>query len=387
MNLFWMGVLYVGTAGFVGGLTNHFAIKMLFHPRKPIYLWGKKLPFTPGLIPKRRDEISRSLGQVVGDHLVTSEGLASALRKPELRQGIEDKLQAWVENFGTQDCTIAELVQQYLTLDEWTSMKEKLVNWLQNQSVDVVQWLIQSEELREKQISMLLPGWDEQRKEQLADTIVNSLIVSIKKELTSLQGERMLRRITGQFMEQSGGFLGTLAGLFVDEDKMVTRVRGAIIQQLDSPSVHAMIGGFIQNKISDYERITLGEVFEWITKDDGFDRIRTRLEQMPWGQWLDRMEQLKVAQLLGPRMDSILVRIPAIVDWSLNRLEDRIESIIKTINLPKIVEEQVVNFPIEQLERIILSVSGQEFRAITWLGVVLGGVIGLIQTFIYILQQ
>jgi len=387
MNLFWMGVLYVGTAGFVGGLTNHFAIKMLFHPRKPIYLWGKKLPFTPGLIPKRRDEISRSLGQVVGDHLVTSEGLASALRKPELRQGIEDKLQAWVENFGTQDCTIAELAQQYLTLDEWTSMKEKLASWLKNQSVDVMQWLIQSEELREKQISMLIPGWDEQRKEQLAETIVSSLIVSIKKELTSLQGDRMLRRITGQFMEQSGGFLGTLAGLFVDEDKMVTRVRGAIIQQLDSPSVQAMIGGFIQNKISDYERITLGEVIDWVTKDDGFDRIRIRMEQLPWGQWLDRMEQLKVAQLLGPRMDSILVRIPAIVDWSLNRLEDRIESMIKAINLPKIVEEQVVKFPIDQFERIILSVSGQEFRAITWLGVVLGGVIGLIQTFIYILQQ
>jgi uncharacterized membrane protein YheB (UPF0754 family) len=53
--------------------------------------------------------------------------------------------------------------------------------------------------------------------------------------------------------------------------------------------------------------------------------------------------------------------------------------------LPQLVEAQVAKFPIERLEEIILSVSGKEFRAITWLGVLLGGLIGLVQSLVTIL--
>lgn len=386
MNLFWMGVFYIVTAGFVGGLTNHFAIKMLFYPRKPVYLWGKKLPFTPGLIPKRRDDITKSLGEVVGVHLVTSEGLASALRKPELRSTIENKLQAWIREFCSQDRTIADLIEQHLSPEDWASFKENLTKWLQERSYDAFDWVMHSQEIGDKQIGQLFPGWDADRKEQLAQALVVSLVESIKKELSSLHGERMLKRMSGQFMEQSGGFFGALAGMFMDEDKMVVKIRKALLEQLDSEAVQAMIRRLLENKICEYEQLTVGHVLEWMSKDAGMDRMKKQLNQIPWGLWISRLEQLKVNRVLEPRIESITARVPVVVDWSLNQLETRIDSIIRSIDLPKIVEEQVAKFPIEQLEQIILSLSGKEFRAITWLGVVLGGLIGLMQTIIYALQ-
>ena len=69
----------VSVAAFVGGLTNHFAIKMLFHPRKELYLGKWRIPFTPGLIPKRKDEIAQSLGDVVANYLVTPQGMKQFL--------------------------------------------------------------------------------------------------------------------------------------------------------------------------------------------------------------------------------------------------------------------------------------------------------------------
>ena len=33
----------------------------------------------------------------------------------------------------------------------------------------------------------------------------------------------------------------------------------------------------------------------------------------------------------------------------------------------------------DKVERVILSITGSEFRAITWLGALLGGMIGIIQ--------
>ncbi|MEB9892639.1 DUF445 family protein, partial [Bacillus cereus] len=83
----WLFILFsVIVAAFVGGITNHFAIKMLFHPRQPIHLFGRRVPFTPGLIPKRKSDIAASLGEVVAEYLVTSDGLRAMLRQPEVRE-------------------------------------------------------------------------------------------------------------------------------------------------------------------------------------------------------------------------------------------------------------------------------------------------------------
>lgn len=56
MNI-WLSMLTTtGLGAIIGGFTNHLAIKMLFRPHRPIYIGKFQVPFTPGLIPKRRDE-------------------------------------------------------------------------------------------------------------------------------------------------------------------------------------------------------------------------------------------------------------------------------------------------------------------------------------------
>lgn len=40
------------TGGIIGYFTNWLAIKMMFRPHKAKYIFGMKIPFTPGLMPK-----------------------------------------------------------------------------------------------------------------------------------------------------------------------------------------------------------------------------------------------------------------------------------------------------------------------------------------------
>ena len=40
--------------GLIGYYTNDIAIKMLFRPYKVLYIFGRKVPFTPGLIPSNQ---------------------------------------------------------------------------------------------------------------------------------------------------------------------------------------------------------------------------------------------------------------------------------------------------------------------------------------------
>lgn len=64
---------------FIGYLTNMVAIKMLFRPLKPWRVLGMRIPLTPGVIPSKREELAVNIGEMVGEHLLTSKEIGQAL--------------------------------------------------------------------------------------------------------------------------------------------------------------------------------------------------------------------------------------------------------------------------------------------------------------------
>lgn len=79
---------------FIGYLTNKIAIRMLFRPLKAHYLFGVKLPFTPGIIPSKRHQLALNIGEMVGSHLLTSYEITKALEKPSF----QDQLSGLIKN-------------------------------------------------------------------------------------------------------------------------------------------------------------------------------------------------------------------------------------------------------------------------------------------------
>ena len=63
----------------IGYCTNLLAIKMLFRPYQPVYLFGRQLPFTPGLVPKEQARLAKKLAEAVGNSILTPEVLAQEL--------------------------------------------------------------------------------------------------------------------------------------------------------------------------------------------------------------------------------------------------------------------------------------------------------------------
>ena len=49
--------------GVIGYITNDVAIRMLFRPHQPKYLFGIHIPFTPGIIPKERFRIAQAVAR------------------------------------------------------------------------------------------------------------------------------------------------------------------------------------------------------------------------------------------------------------------------------------------------------------------------------------
>ena len=76
----------------IGYFTNYIAVKMLFRPRNPVYLFGRQLPLTPGAIPKGKARLAKSAGKIVQDELFTREDISGRLLTEEVEKPLIDRV-------------------------------------------------------------------------------------------------------------------------------------------------------------------------------------------------------------------------------------------------------------------------------------------------------
>jgi len=77
---------------FIGYVTNYFAIKMLFRPFEEKRIFGIRIPFTPGLIPRRREEIASAIAKTIEQHLLTKEKLHRLFEESGYKERLKNRI-------------------------------------------------------------------------------------------------------------------------------------------------------------------------------------------------------------------------------------------------------------------------------------------------------
>jgi uncharacterized membrane protein YheB (UPF0754 family) len=106
----------------IGYFTNWLAVKMLFRPRNPIKIGKHTLPFTPGIIPKRKPALAKAVGKAVGEQLFTKDDLTNAVLSDEAKAKIQDSAVAVWRDAG--DKSAAELASGLIPAEKCTALKE-----------------------------------------------------------------------------------------------------------------------------------------------------------------------------------------------------------------------------------------------------------------------
>ncbi len=83
---------------FIGYITNWLAIKMLFRPFEPKYIFGIKVPFTPGLIPKRRKEIAEAIAKTVEEHILPQEKLMKLFEDSKYKERLHKRIELVIDD-------------------------------------------------------------------------------------------------------------------------------------------------------------------------------------------------------------------------------------------------------------------------------------------------
>jgi uncharacterized membrane protein YheB (UPF0754 family) len=79
-----------------GGTTNAIAVWMLFHPYEPPRLFGGRLRWFQGAVPKNNARLAAAMGRTVGNKLLTPEDLARTVAEPGFRAAFDERLSAFV---------------------------------------------------------------------------------------------------------------------------------------------------------------------------------------------------------------------------------------------------------------------------------------------------
>lgn len=118
----------------IGYVTNWIAVKMLFRPRKEIRVFGKRLPFTPGVIPRGQGRLARAVGNVVETQLLTPEYLGEKLLSKESEEEFKNHMQSWINSQKASEDTLYSSISNIVEEDRLnifiTSTEESLTDFL-----------------------------------------------------------------------------------------------------------------------------------------------------------------------------------------------------------------------------------------------------------------
>lgn len=114
-----LGYLITPLMGMViGYFTNWIAIKMLFRPSYPHYLFGRRLPFTPGLIPKEKHRIAHTIGQTISKNLINKDVLSKNLLSEDVKGKIAASIDKYVDSLSSETSSLRDYLYSLLSKRE-----------------------------------------------------------------------------------------------------------------------------------------------------------------------------------------------------------------------------------------------------------------------------
>ncbi|MDA1852457.1 DUF445 domain-containing protein [Bacillus cereus group sp. MYBK40-2] len=370
MNI-WLSMLTTaGLGAIIGGFTNHLAIKMLFRPHRPIYIGKFQVPFTPGLIPKRRDELAVQLGKMVVEHLLTPEGIGKKLTNEEFQKGLIHWAQVEVDKVIMNEQSLRHM------LGKWD------VAHVEKEATEKIEQVI-TEKIQAFLEEYYTYTWEQALPhsvhEKIENAIPNVSAFILKRAIhffESEEGKSRLSKMIDDFFASRGALLN-LVGMFLGNVSVVDRVQPEVIKFLGQDGTKQLLTDVLQKE---WEKLKGRDVKELETFVEKEMIVSAILSAVKVEETVSKFLNQSVQQVCEPVRETIIEKVvPGVVTKGLKWGTENVESILHNLHLAEIVQQEVSTFSTERLEELVLSITKNELKMITYLGALLGGMIGIVQ--------
>ncbi|EIL8447905.1 DUF445 family protein [Clostridium perfringens] len=490
MKIYIIGALIGAVIGYI---TNWLAIKMLFRPREAKYIFGMKLPFTPGLIPKEKSRIANKVGETVGTHLLNSDSLSKALKddkiKAKFNEVAKEKINQIINSNSTLENslkntlgenyyalkgnminnitkTILEAIQEeefknkvkFYIVD---SIKERLnknpekiidfinsnkfreviINTLEEEKtrdiigkallkevktlgkedltieevipenikpyieeyvksqkdtlVDIIKNLLRDDEVSHKIksaindnipsiVSMFLSGdviygklvslvdkslSEEENKEYICDAALAFVHESMKKKVSDV-----INNVGEEKLEVISDALGDKISKKLNTEENIDSIISKLNCKISSFNSYEEI---IKVLFNDYENILIDNIDSMISQIVNNNQLSGEISKII-EKVFDKFLQNSLNDICYNKQN-LENSIMSILDNLYNDfVENKSAKVLEIVDISSIVEEQINAFEVDYAEEIIIGIANKELKAITWLGALLGGILGIL---------
>lgn len=371
MDSFLMILFMVVIGATIGAVTNSLAIKMLFRPHKPIYIGKWRLPFTPGLIPKRRDELAVQLGIMVVNHLLTVESIQKKFLNESFQKEITALVQKELDRLLSSDDTVADFLAQLGLPNSKEILDEKVNSFMEEKYNALMQ------AYGERPIKAFLSEPFIEKLDSKIPLVSAYILKKGEDFFLSEEGIQKIAVMIDDFAKQRTGMFGNMLQMFLSNVNMTEKIQKEILKFLKSEGTKDLVTAILRNeweKVLDWEAQTIEEQI-------GREQILSMIRK--YSQKLIRTDlflNMQICDLFRSFKDKLVRKVaPEGVRLLSVWLSERIGDILQRLRLAEVVREQVESFSVQRIEEMVLLITNREFKMITFLGGFLGGIIGLLQ--------
>ncbi|MTJ18352.1 DUF445 family protein [Dolichospermum sp. UHCC 0299] len=394
--------------GLIGYYTNDIAIKMLFRPYKAVYVLGKKVPFTPGLIPSNQERLGQNIANAIMKSLLTPEemqNLARRLLQPERLQGgifwllrlVVDQVKGDKNPRSTKILAgvLRDLLGESLPrLLKVLARQETFLETQINQIFDKV--------LLEFQLS-------EEQSVRLADWLLEIVLPPdrLRQVIIDFLTDRTIHTIDESFREKTSGTYWVVANLFglkntltrlrtfcLDEKEATNKrlqelikdlkMRDRIKELLQNLSLQNLPVGTVRQL-----RKTIRDSVREYLQNSGSDLLKELTESADWERIsVVLLNRLSSSAVVNTSLEVVARDLALILEKYLTQdLEIIVAQAIPILSIDQVIVERVKATSPAELEDAIEGIVRNELQAIVTLGGVLGFVVGLLQVGFLFLSQ
>ena len=240
----------------IGYFTNLIAVKMLFFPHEEKRLFGHRLPFTPGAIPKGKARLAKAAGEIVQNDLFTKEDISSKLLTEEVEKPLIDKAMGILsENIKDTGSILIGSKEKYEKLEASfvDLLSEKICEAIKKMDIQGI--------LKHEGTEMI--------NKQIGESLVLSIVVSDRliemvmtkvgikmEEFLDTKGREMIHEITSSRIHDLGErtplHVLEQAGYSADvvREKLVAAYRESVVNAVNSALKRIDVASIVENKIN-----------------------------------------------------------------------------------------------------------------------------------------
>jgi uncharacterized membrane protein YheB (UPF0754 family) len=404
----WLYLSPPAVGGIIGYFTNDIAIKMLFRPYRALYIGSRRIPFTPGLIPRNQERLAKNISDTIMGSLLTPDelqNLARRLLKPErveaaiqwLLKMALDQIQVDKEQKSTK--ILAEVLRDLLgeSLPRLLQVLAKREDFLESQINQIFDQVLLEFQLSEEQAT------------RLADWLLQVVLPPdlIRSALVDFLTDRTIQTVDESFREKTSGTYWVVANLFGLRNTL-TRLRTYCLDEKDATNqrireliqdlnVRDRIKKFLLNLSLQNLPITTVRQLRKTTRESvrhymqnrGGDLLQGLSDSLDWDKTATLLiNRLSTSTVVSSSVEVVSKELAQILERYFERdLEQIVAQAIPILSIDQVIIDRVKSTSPADLEAAIEGIVKNELQAIVNLGGFLGFFVGIVQSCLLFFSQ